>query len=627
MRIGKSQVWFLAFTAVFAVLAGVVFWGSWALDMVPIMPDCATSFSDKYIRDAYFAWRESGKFVPGDLTVLLGGPYLWVELRYAFAAYCAALGMAYFLRGRGLCRLAAYGAGLLLAFSGYWLTLFSAGHLGWFQWMTYGVFAFGLIDRAIEKGRIRHWLLLGAVMAWGSFYQPDLWLLFTLFTGVYFIFRLVACVIVARRSSSPVAHSVPCSPFPVPFQWPRFAIGAAASLAVFVAVGLPSFRSAFVNDLSGREKQIEEGQTLSDKSADDPEKRWIFATNWSMPPEDALEFLVPGVHGDTSCKRVLAVGGHFHSGVKEYTGRLGRPIDAKAGNYRQHSLYVGFVTCLLALVGVVGAFLGVRRGTPDAKGASLTSNVSCPVMCRPEVIFFTVAALVFCVFSMGRYCEPVYRIVFKLPFGDMLRAPVKWHHLTEFCIVVLAGFGIDRLCALASKKGTVLVCVVGVVVLGGAIDLATRASLYLAPHDASVEIIPTVELLNQLPPCPLTTPIPENPSEAKRFRDQIREMGKTGFVPFESNDGQRRVFKFGKFAIYNGVNTIKVPLRNGKKHEYKFLVIQRHRDAPAPRKAEDVKPLKGFAFFAAILSVAATLAVAVFTILSVSMPRRARKQS
>ena len=47
MRIGKSQVWFLAFTAVFAVLAGVVFWGSWALDMVPVMPDCATSFSDK----------------------------------------------------------------------------------------------------------------------------------------------------------------------------------------------------------------------------------------------------------------------------------------------------------------------------------------------------------------------------------------------------------------------------------------------------------------------------------------------------------------------------------------------------------------------------------------------------
>lgn len=591
MRIGKSQVWFLAFTAVFAVLAGVVFWGSWALDMVPVMPDCATSFSDKYIRDAYFAWRESGKFVPGDLTVLLGGPYLWVELRYAFAAYCAALGMAYFLRGRGLCRLAAYGAGLLLAFSGYWLTLFSAGHLGWFQWMTYGVFAFGLIDRAIEKGRIRHWLLLGAVMAWGSFYQPDLWLLFTLFTGVYFIFRLVACVIVARRSSSPAAHSVPCSPFPVPFQWPRFAIGAAASLAVFVAVGLPSFRSAFVNDLSGREKQIEEGQTLSDKSADDPEKRWIFATNWSMPPEDALEFLVPGVHGDTSCKMTLAIGERRGNGIKEYTGRLGRPIDAKAGNYRQHSLYIGAVTCLLALVGVVGAFLGVRRGTPDAKGASLTSNVSCPAMCRPEVIFFAVAAVVFCVFSMGRYCEPVYRMVFKLPFGDMLRAPVKWHHLTEFCIVVLAGFGIDRLCALASKKGTVLVCVVGAVVFAGAVNLAVEDSKFCAPHRADTQLAPVPQ------------PIPQDPAQARQFERAVR---KHGFTP---------------------VGRMKLPfqVQPGVVRDFDVFLVEQKIMRPAPRKAEDVKPLNGFAFFAAILSVAATLAVAVFTILSVSMPRRARQ--
>ncbi len=572
MRIGKSQVWFLAFTVVFAVLAGVVFWGSWALDMVPVMPDCATSFSDKYIRDAYFAWRESGKFVPGDLTVLLGGPYLWVELRYAFAAYCAALGMAYFLRGRGLCRLAAYGAGLLLAFSGYWLTLFSAGHLGWFQWMTYGVFAFGLIDRAIEKGRVRHWLLLGAVMAWGSFYQPDLWLLFTLFTGVYFIFRLVVCAIGSN------------------VKWPRFAIGAAASLAVFVAVGLPSFRSAFVNDLSGREKQIEEGQTLSDKSADDPEKRWIFATNWSMPPEDALEFLVPGVHGDTSCKMTLAIGERRGNGIKEYTGRLGRPIDAKTGNYRQHSLYVGFVSCLLALAGLVLVFV-VKRNPAIPQSHNSTIPQFHNSSDRATVIFFAVAAVVFCVFSMGRYCEPVYRMVFKLPFGDMLRAPVKWHHLTEFCIVVLAGFGIDRLCALASKKGTVLVCVVGAVVFAGAVNLAVDDSKFCAPHRADTQLAPVPQ------------PIPQDPAQARQFERAVR---KHGFTP---------------------VGRMKLPfqVQPGVVRDFDVFLVEQKITRPAPRKAEDVKPLKGFAFFAAILSVAATLAVAVFSILSVSMPRRARQ--
>ena len=214
-------------------------------------------------------------------------------------------------------------------------------------------------------------------------------------------------------------------------------------------------------------------------------------------------------------------------------------------------------------------------------------------MCRPTVIFFAVAAVVFCVFSMGRYCEPVYRMVFKLPFGDMLRAPVKWHHLTEFCIVVLAGFGIDRLCALASKNGTVLVCVVGAVVFAGAVNLAVEDSKFCAPHRADTQLAPVPQ------------PIPQDPAQARQFERAVR---KHGFTP---------------------VGRMKLPfqVQPGVVRDFDVFLVEQKITRPAPRKAEDVKPLKGFAFFAAILSVAATLAVAVFTILSVSMPRRARKQS
>ena len=170
--------------------------------MVPVMPDCPTSYSTYWFRDWLRAWLENGKFAPAQVINWIGSPYLWTEFQYAFAAYMSALGMVYFLRGRGLPRVAAYGAGLLLAFSGYWFTLFSAGHLGWFQWMTYGVFVFGLIDRALEKGKPRHWLLLGACLAWGSMRQPDLWLLFSAFSGVYFVFRLVVCLRAMRQSTS-----------------------------------------------------------------------------------------------------------------------------------------------------------------------------------------------------------------------------------------------------------------------------------------------------------------------------------------------------------------------------------------------------------------------------------------
>lgn len=84
---------------------------------------------------------------------------------------------------------------------------------------------------------------------------------------------------------------------------------------------------------------------------------------------------------------------------------------------------------------------------------------------------------------MGRYCEPVYRVIFSLPFGDYLRAPVKWHHLTEFSICVLAGYGIEclrRLRGLRSVRGT---WIVGLIVLIGAIDLARVDRLYCAPVD------------------------------------------------------------------------------------------------------------------------------------------------
>ncbi|MBP5286228.1 MAG: hypothetical protein ILO34_09040, partial [Kiritimatiellae bacterium] len=172
MRFGPSQGWFAAFTAAYAALAAFVFWGTWSLSSAPVMPDCAVAYAPDHAAAFCRRWLESGKFVPGDIIAFLGSPYFWTELQYVVADYCAALGLVYFLRGRGLGRLASYGAGLLLAFSGYWLTLFSAGHLGWFQWMTYGVFAFGLVDRALAGGRLRHWILLGAVLAWGSFYQP-----------------------------------------------------------------------------------------------------------------------------------------------------------------------------------------------------------------------------------------------------------------------------------------------------------------------------------------------------------------------------------------------------------------------------------------------------------------------
>ena len=496
MRLSPKWGWFAAFTAVFAVCAAVVFWGTWSPEMAPVMPDCPTSYPVHWFRAWLVGWLENGKFAPAEAINWIGSPYIWTEFQYAFAAYMSALGMVYFLRGRGLPRVAAYGAGLLLAFSGYWFTLFSAGHLGWFQWMTYGVFAFGLIDRALEKGKPRHWLLLGACLAWGSMHQPDLWLLFSVFSAVYFVFRLSVVLCGSPRDMRRATV----------VKWAK---GSALALAALLAIGGASFRSAFVNDLAGRDKQIEEGQTLGANAAkDDAEKRWIFVTNWSMPPEATKEFWHAGIEGDTSCPMTLAIGMKNRNRIRPYTGRLGRPLGATQGNYRQHSLYIGWVTCFLAVLGLLSALLPWLRDAGHetrATGDGQRSTMDSPSNTNNSaIIFFAVSAVVFWLFSMGRYCEPVYRLVYALPFGDYLRAPVKWHHLTEFCLCVLAGYGLAMLrfrfvssalrkaspdsSPAACRAARIATSVVAMFVIVGLSHLVSNARLYCAPHRADADM-------------------------------------------------------------------------------------------------------------------------------------------
>ena len=464
MRIRPNVGWFLAYTAAFAVLAGFVFWGTWSLDAAPVMPDCPTTHNPKWIAAWFAEWLRTGKWAPDDIRIFLASPYFWQELQYAFGLWCSGLGLAYFCRGRGFSLPACYGGGLLLAFCGYWTTLFSAGHLGWFEWMTYGVFAFGLADRAVRKGKLKNWLLLGACLSWASLNQPDIWLFFTLFTAAYFIWRTAF-----------VAAGTP--PDGRRAFWRRWLVGSLAALASMLATGAAGFRSAYVNDFAGRSEQLERGDTLSKASkADEKNARWIFVTNWSMPPEDTLEFVRERANGDTSCPISLALAAQQKKDLKPYTGRLGRPIDAPSGNYRQHSLYVGPVTCLLALVGVILALAGRFRRTSGAEAARSRSLAL-------DAAFFFAAAVLFYLFSLGRFCEPLYRhTVYAVPFLDSMRAPVKWHHLTELCLAFLAACGIEAILrtGFAKARKAVLWCVMAIV-LAGAVDLAHADSRFCVP--------------------------------------------------------------------------------------------------------------------------------------------------
>lgn len=475
-----STIAFLAFTALYILCMGGIFWGTWALDKAPIEPDNATFYPiDEAAR--WFRGLVGGNdFVPSDLMHVIGSMYFWQEIQYALAGYLAALGVAFYLRGRKLSHFAATAGGAAYGLMGYTFTLFSAGHLGWFIWMMYGPFAFGLVDRCVRKGKWRNWALLGAVLAWAAARQSDMWLLFTVLTFFYGLWTILRENLVHRWNRAKIL---------------RVLAGVGVTAVCTCAVGLPQFTRALTADLAGREAQIaatsgKGAEEKVDKSADE---RWRFCTSWSLPPEDTAEFVCAEIHGGSNDPRV--------SPTNPYKGRLGQQIlvppnaagqkhpvtgeTLKAGEtiwmpYRQHSLYFGLLTVLFALVGVVGWWFYALRKPQTANHEPRTTFSDVPFWIGVAVLFY------FC--ALGCF-TPFYKLVYALPFGATLRAPVKFVHLLEFCVAALAGFGFEAAWRGFKREGMAplaVKCILILLAVANVVNLAHVDSKYCAVEDVSL---------------------------------------------------------------------------------------------------------------------------------------------
>jgi len=485
-----STIAFLAFTGLYAACMAFVFWGTWALDKAPVEPDNAIFYPINDAARWFAALCAGGDFVPSDLMRVLGGMYFWQELQYALAAYLASLGVVFYLRGRRVPLVGAYGGGAAYGLMGYCFTLFSAGHLGWFIWLMYGPFAFGLVDRCVRKGKWRNWALLGVVLAWAGARQSDMWLLFTVLTFSYGVW----CIVRGWRGRAQSGD----------LRWGRLFAGVGVCAVVVLLTGAPQFGRALVHDLAGRDKQIADSSGASasaDGKADvSREKRWEFCTSWSLPPEDTLEFVAAEIHGGSNDPRV--------SPKDQYRGRLGQQVVVPPGRggrhpvtgeivkpgdriwipYRQHSLYFGLLTVVFAAIGVVGWW---KKRKSDAQErvppAPSTKHQAPPIY--SDVPFWTISALIVYLCALGCF-TPFYRLVFALPFGDYLRAPVKFVHLLEFCVAVLAGYGFawvhERFGATRAWVSVAL-CVLAAV---NVIDLARVDGKYLAVEDVSFHKVP-----------------------------------------------------------------------------------------------------------------------------------------
>jgi len=418
--------WFLLFAALFWCCMAYVFYPVLPRDWVMLSPDAPKYYptcSGTNFIETLLAGKDG--VVPFFLFLNVIPPLIRQELFYMVASFLAAMAGFYYLRTQNVSRLAAFGGGLFFAFSGYSFTLFCAGHGGYFMNISCGLFAFGLINRCFQTKRFFYYVMLGATLIWAEYHQPDTWLLFVFLIAAYGVWRTIREWRVQKNMSF------------LARVYPRFVL----TILTIALIGSQQIKGALTDTLRVRREQFSEASSVraDTKTADVDQaaaqkkfERWIFSTNWSLPPEDMLEFIVPGVFGNCSFQMPYP-----------YWGRLGQPYAFQKGrmmpNYRQHTVYLGITAFLFALF-AVWCWLALRR---QSKVPQEVLSEKAVKTCFEDVPFWAGAWIVCAVIALGRY-TPVYHFIYSyLPYMDYLRAPVKFHHLVEISNAFLAAFGIE----------------------------------------------------------------------------------------------------------------------------------------------------------------------------------------
>lgn len=440
-----AKAWPLGlFLFAFAVVA-LVFRPVWPLSLVLGGPDGMPDLSLPGFSRRVVNWALHGEAAlshDGLLKMLLPA-LVWHEWGLCLTFALQAVAAAAFFREMQLPRAACCCGGLAFAFSGYNFTLFAAGHRGLFTMTPYALFLFALVERAIRRPEWKAGVLVALAFVAGAAAQPDVMLLYSMLLAAYVAFRLASAPLFAAEGAR---------------AWWRHRRGAFGRSALVFAVAIAAIgaiplRTLVGTALAGRTRQLASATAQESSKGADAEARakWIFATNWSLPPAETLEFAAPGLHGlDSGNPR------------GPYWGALGRTdgwsADSPGGffNYRQHSLYLGAVPCGMALFAVVAALVG--GGLPRGRRAS--------------ALFFACAAVLAWALAMGRFA-PLYHLLYALPVFDKIRAPVKFVHVVELCVAALAAHGVAAIVEnrLESRRArlaaAVVVCTVGAALLVG----------------------------------------------------------------------------------------------------------------------------------------------------------------
>jgi hypothetical protein len=316
-----------------------------------------------------------------------------------------------YLRDRALTVGAALLGGLAFGFSGYCVTLVSAGHRGIFEACLSAASLLFLGARAIHRGKWYYYALSALPIALVVGTQPDVFLVLLTVVGALLLVDLIHLL----RSKAPGCGK-------------RLSIGVLVFSLAFTISGWRGVQKIVTGYLPGREVLIE--QSAGGTSADGEQRKWIFCTNWSLPPSDCVELAVPLVKGIESTDREVPFWGELGRSYGWEPGERGFP------SYRQHTIYAGAVQLLLALYMML-----------------VLIRVPMAVESRDRALLAVTAILVVITFvlALGRY-TPFYRLFYMLPLANTIRCPVKFLHATNLAGAILCAYGAQLLVQRFAKR-------------------------------------------------------------------------------------------------------------------------------------------------------------------------------
>ena len=374
----------------------------------------AESLLKAVIPDSFIGgWNDSELLGSGGiLPVAWSYVLLWLSPLRMYMNWIHALDLAlgslflvYFLRQRML----GWGAAALAGLGSFWvgsnMTLVYSGHNGKFAVMMLAAVALWLIERAVQTKSWQLSVLIGGVVGLAFNEQPDFALFVCLFVGAYYLFALIREEGVNYKSFARLF--LPC-------------------VAVIVLVAGPGAIGSYFSFVKG----------VVAVSEEDPQAKWEFCTQWSLPSDETIDLIAPGYMG-------------LRSGEPEgpYWGRTGRSAGWERThqgfmNFRLDSIYIGAIPIILALFAILAALLGRSESQFfDVKKR------------RYDVFFWGTVFIISLLLSYGKYF-PLYGLFYQLPMMSNIRNPIKFIVVFQVAVGILAAYGLDYAIKKSDEKGT-----------------------------------------------------------------------------------------------------------------------------------------------------------------------------